>query len=356
MSRRAGGISRRRMIGGGMGLVAATSVGMPALARHRTLCVRVPNGRLGDGLAEILFPAFTAATGIAVTAPGPGSSTADVALSSRPRLLRAAEIAAPIDLAHVPSADVLDPWFLAGTPVIGLGTMAWFMGLAVGPGVSPPERWADLWSDPRLAGRIAVPRQADSTLLDVVAAVFLGGPAVLSEPDGAAAAIETVAALASRIGPCCDDEASVDRALSNGAAAFGFRRHEPLGGAQTTAIPAEGAPMECAFWCLPSDGAQREAAHAFLDFVAHPATQGLLARRLGVLPVADFIAAGLDVETFAALSARRAIRPNFEAYVCNHDAIQSRWDAMLDSSRNAGCKFSLSPPVNFTVAVNTPMA
>lgn len=333
-----------------MGLAAAAAVGLPAIARTRVLRIGAVGGRLGVGLAGTLHAAFSAATGIAVV---PAGAAADVALLPRPALLRAAHGGAllPIDPAAVPAARALDPWFLAGArgAIAGIATMAWLTGLAAAPGRIPPARWSALWTDPGLAGAVVLPDDPESGILDIVAASFFGGPAMLSDPAGVEAAIARMATLSPRVGLWSRDAAVAERALADpaGGMAAGILRHEPLGDTPT-AVPAEGAPMACAFWCLPAGCADRGAAHAFLDFAADPATQGLLARRLGLLPVADFTAAGLDAESFAALASDRAFRPNFEAYDRHHALIAARWAAMR--MRHGGRPgFALSPGVRFHV-------
>lgn len=356
MSDTAWTVSRRGVVGVGAGLAVAAAIGAPALARRRRVVVATIGGRLGEGLAGILHTAAMAATGLEVVAARPDDGDVDVVLQSAPGSFRpalAAERYGAIDPGLVPSAQAVASCFRveAGERVIALGGMAWIMGLASAPDSAPPARWTDLWTDPRFAGRIALPRRADSGFLDVAAAVFLGGTAALGEVDGAKAAIERVAALAPRVGLWWRDEAAAERAVESATVAVSFQRHEPLGAPARTTAPTEGAPMICGFWTLRPDGPEREGAHAFLDFALHPETQGMLARRLGVLPTADFAEARLDVEAFATLTIPRAFRPNVEAYQRNGELIERLWSEMLADAQGAFPKFALTPRVKYRCTV-----
>jgi spermidine/putrescine-binding protein len=211
--------------------------------------------------------------------------------------------------------------------------MAWAMGLAVDRRRGdPPESWRALWDD-GATGTLALPRGLDGALPDIAARLLFGTVAPLATSEGAAAAAAHVGRLAPRTGLWWRDPGEAEAALAAGRVAVAMLRHVPAAatraGALRTAVPAEGGPLVCAFWCRPMGGAAPDAAGAFIEAAADPSTQGTLARALGVMPVVDFAAAGLSVETFAEVAVARPIRPAYETGLCAGDPLTLAWRAML---------------------------
>ncbi|MGF1660321.1 MAG: PotD/PotF family extracellular solute-binding protein [Rubrimonas sp.] len=358
---RAGGLSRRRLLQGGAGALAVGMIGAPAIAQARSLRVASYGGYFENSFKEHVFPEFTAATGIAVesvTQPNSadwlvtmqqaamaGQTPTDVSLYGRDTMIKASRIGGllqPLDLSKIPTASGLDPRFLYAdaTGPVGVGAMSWFVSMVVNPTeISPaPTSWAEFWDSSVYARSLGVSREFNSNFLDVVAATFFEGPEVLSTEEGISAVIAKIAELKPNVALWWSAESQMEQAMKNGDVVGGTYYHDVAGimaadGFPIASIfPKEGNPQNYGSWCLSAGSEKAAEAQEFMTFSCLPATQALMARKIGTAPLMDRASTDLTEDEFAAVSGAPAITPNFEAYLDHETFMKESWEKMLSES------------------------
>ncbi|MEL6264325.1 MAG: extracellular solute-binding protein [Pseudomonadota bacterium] len=354
-------ISRRRVLASGAAMAAA-GLAAPGIlrAQDRVLKIGSYGGYFENSFKEHVYPAFTEATGIAVesmtqpnsadwlltmqNAASAGTVPADISLYGRDTLLKAVRIGglvAPIDLAKVPSAGNLDPYFVyesEGT-AFGVGAMSWFVSMVVNPNVvEVPTSWTAFWETETYEASLGISKEYNSNFMDVVAATFFDGPEILSTTDGIATVIEKTAELKANVALWWDAESQMEQAFKNEDVIGGMYYHDVAGlmaadGFPIVSVfPEEGNPQSYGSWCLSEGSENADLAHAFLTFSSDPATQAIMSRKIGTAPLVSKEAAGLTDEEFDAVSGTPSIRPNFEAYLDHETYMKDAWDTMLAAS------------------------
>ncbi len=354
------GLSRRSLLRTGAAAASVAALGAPALAQTRTIKIGSYGGYFEDSFKQHVYPEFTAATGIEVEsitepngsdwlvtmqqAQAAGQVPADVSLYGRETILKGSRIGgllAPVDLAKMPNATLLDPYFLFedSTGLVGVGAMSWFVSMVVNPDqVEVPASWADFWNSETYASSLGISRQFNSNFLDVVAATFFDGPEVLNDRDGIIAVVAKVAELKPNVALWWTAESQMEQAMKNVDVIGGMYFHDVAGlmaadGFPIVSVfPKEGNPQNYGSWCLSVGSDKAEEAMEFMSFSSDPATQALMSRKIGTAPLLPREKTDLTEAEFASVSGTPTIRPAFEAYLDQETFMKETWEQMLSTS------------------------
>ncbi|MBY6119258.1 ABC transporter substrate-binding protein [Mameliella alba] len=351
-------LNRRTLLKtGAAGLAASSVLGTPLIAQTRSLKIGSYGGYFEDSFKEFVYPAFTDATGIAVEsvtqpnstdwlvtmqqATAAGSVPADLSLYARDTLIKASRIGGllkPLNLAAMPAAGNLDPYFVFEAPegALGVGAMSWFTAMVINPGeVEVPASWADFWDSSIYDASLGLSRNYNSQFLDIVAATFFDGEETFKTDEGILALIEKAAEIKPNVALWWSAESQMEQSMKNGdviggqyyldvanlMAADGF----PI----KPVFPKEGNPQDYGSWCLSSLSDKADEAAEFINFSSDPATQALMSRKIGTAPLLDQSKTDLTDEEFAFVSGTPSIRPAYEAYLDKETFIKESWDKML---------------------------
>lgn len=354
-------IARRAVLGT---MVAGAAAGTIALTRSpggfaaggRRLRIATFGGDFGQQFQDHIYPAFTRATGIAVTPvsrPGgvqfllqleaanrAGSTPVDLCCVAESEMLRGRmrgiwRTLAPEklpNLARVSPADLRPgPYGQDGIPA-----MAWFMTLVANPHeVRPlPDSWQAMWhSAPATWG---IQSGSSSPLFEIAATLRFGSVEVLNTRPGIDAVVAEMAKLRRNVKLWWSDEGTMQTAIQNDEVAGGTFLHDT-----TQALAAQGTPIRSIFpregavrglnmWCQPSASRRTAEADAFLDFACSPKAQVLIARHVRSAPVLPAAALDLTPEEFAAVSTSGPSIPNaVSARVSNSSYLEERFTRMV---------------------------
>lgn len=353
-------MNRRSVLksGSAAGLAAVPGVlGAPLIAQERSLRIGSYGGYFENSFKEHVFPAFTEATGIAVesvTQPNStdwlvtmqqatqaGSVPADLSLYARDTLIKASRIGGllkPLDLAAIPNADNLDPYFVftSDEGALGVGAMSWFTVMVVNPNeVDAPASWVEFWDTSKYEQSLGLSKSYNAHFLDIVAATFFDGEATFATDEGILALIAKAGEIKPNVALWWSAESQMEQSMKNGdviggqyyldvanlMAADGF----PI----NPVFPKEGNPQDYGSWCLSAISEKAAEAAAFIDFSSDPATQALMSRRIGTAPLVPKEMTDLGDDEFAMVSGTPAIRPAYAAYLDRETFIKENWDKML---------------------------
>lgn len=354
-------MNRRTLLqrGGAMaGMAAASSViGTPLIAQTRTLRIGSYGGYFEDSFKEHIYTAFTAATGIeveSVTQPNSsdwlvtmqqataaGSVPTDLSLYARDSLIKASRLGGllkPLDMALVPAASNLDPYFVfeGDEGTLGVGAMSWFTSMVINPNeVEAPTSWAEFWDSSKFEASLGLSKTFNAQFLDITAATFFDGEATLATDEGILATIAKVAEIKPNVALWWTAESQMEQAMKNGDVIGGqyFLDVSNLMASEGFSIqpifPAEGNPQDYGSWCLSALSEKDAEAAEFINFSSDPATQALMSRKIGTAPLVARESTDLTDEEFAFVSGAPAIRPAYAAYLDKETFIKEAWDKML---------------------------
>ena len=354
-------MNRRSLLKSGAsagGLALASSViGTPLIAQTRSLKVASYGGYFENSFKEHVFPAFTAATGIAVEsvtqpnstewlvtmqqATAAGTVPTDLSLYARDTMIKASRLGgliSPLDMAAILDASNLDGYFIFedATGPIGVGALSWFSAMVINPNeVSAPASWADFWDSAVYESSLGLSKNYNSQLLDIIAATFFEGEATFATEDGIVALIEKAAELKPNVALWWTAESQMEQSMKNGDVIGGQYYHDVAqlmaadGFPIQSIFPKEGNPQDYGSWCLSSLSDKGAEAAEFINFTSQPSTQALMSRMIGTAPLVDASITDLTAEEFASVSGSPVIRPAYEAYLDKETFIKESWDRML---------------------------
>lgn len=357
------GVSRRDILKMGVGGSAAAMAVLYApgiLSQSRSIKVGSYGGYFEDSFKEHVYPAFTEATGITVEsvtqpnsadwlvtmqqAASAGSVPADLSLYSRDIMIKASrigELLTSLDATKVPSSSNLDEYFLFQSEglLLGVGAMSWFSSMVINPEqVEAPASWADFWDTNQFEASLGISKLFNSNFLDIVAATFFDGAATLGEKDGIVAVVEKASELKPNVALWWSAESQMEQAMKNEDVIGGLYYHDVAslmsaeGFPISSIFPKEGNPQGYGSWCLSQGSGKSDEAHEFLNFIADPAIQALMSRKIGTAPLVAKEKTDLSEEEFASVSGTPAIIPAYESYLDNETFIKDTWDKMLAAS------------------------
>lgn len=354
-------MTRRTVLkrGGALAAVSAASgmFGTPLIAQTRTLRVGSYGGYFENSFKEHVFPAFTAATGITVEsviqpnstdwlvtlqqATAAGSVPTDVSLFARDTMIKASRLGGlikPLDIASIPNAANLDPYFVfdAGQGAIGVGAMSWFSSMVINPNeVEAPTSWAEFWDTSKYEASLGLSKTFNAQFLDITAATFFDGEATFATDEGILAIIAKVAELKPNVALWWSAESQMEQAMKNGDVIGGqyYLDVSNLMASEGFPIkpifPKEGNPQDYGSWCLSAISDKDAEAAEFMNFSSDPATQALMSRKIGTAPLVAKDKTDLTEDEFAFVSGAPAIKPAYEAYLDKETFIKEAWDKML---------------------------
>ena len=352
-------VRRRAVLAGGLAAGAALAAPSLLRAQDRSLKVGVYGGYFKDAFDEHVFPAFTEETGIAVEsiaeptgeawlvqlqqAARAGQAPADVSMMSLVAMLKGvkAELWAPLDESRLSNLENVLERFVVRYPddrLAGVGAVAWYITLVTNTDEYPeaPESWAALW-DPANADRLGLlALVSNSFLLEVTAATFLGGTDALSTDEGLDDAFAKLAEIKPNVRLWYRDEAQFEQSLKSGEIPMGQYYHDVTGLAAAdgqpvrSTFPTEGGIQDAGCWAVSKASDKLDESHVFVDWMSRPATQALLARRVGTAPTVERSLLDLTDEEFGAVSSEVSpIVPRYDLYESRSDELNARWSELI---------------------------
>lgn len=325
-------------------------------AQGAPLKVGTYGGFFQQSFEEHIFPDFTAATGIEVESiPLPtseawlvqleqagraGQAPADVSMMANTQRIRGerANMWAELDRAAVPNAENLSEFFVHAYDdgrFYGTGAVAWYITLVTNTDVYPeaPTSWQALW-DPANRDRVGLLALAsNSFLLEITAACFFGGNAILETEEGILQVMDKLAEVRPNVRLWYRDEAQFQQALESGEIPMGQYYHDVTGLAAAegqpvrSTFPSEGAVLDSGSWVVARASQRVADSQVFIDYMCQPAIQAKLSRFVGTAPVMDRALTDLTDEEFAAVASEGTpILPAYELYVERRDWVTQMWN------------------------------
>jgi len=353
--------SRRRILLAAAGTVLASTLNWPkhsAAAGQRSLRVSTYGGYFERMFAEHVHPAFTRATGIAVTsieqsegaqflfqlaaADKSGRPPMDVCCAGAIDVLRgrAINLWHTLDPARLPNAAHLPQHFLGTGPngIDSVAAMSWYMTLVVSPGElrALPDSWGALWGSS--VNTWGVMTGSQSPIFEIAANLYFGGNDVLNRKEGIDAVIARIGQLKRNVKLWWQDEGSMQTALLNDDVAGGTYMHDTAmvmarsGTPVRSIFPKEGAVESTNYWCVPNSSTKVTEAQEFINFCCTPEAQELIARYVGSAPVLDHSRLRLSEQELSAVCAPNPpIRAATEARFQFTDYMERQFTRMVTS-------------------------
>jgi putative spermidine/putrescine transport system substrate-binding protein len=323
------GPTRRGLLGAAPALALA---GCAAQGRDRpgrpVLRVSTFGGFFEHGFATHIYPEFTRATGIPVQsiaqaegltflmqliqANRAGIAPLDLCLNAPLDVLRgrSAGIWRAFDPARFRNLGNLPDAFIARGPggMDAIGALGWYVTFACDPTrLRPlPTSWSTLWDrDHRDAWGL---NAGASYLFEITAATWFGGPEILRTHAGIHQVTRKIAELVPNVKLWWDAEGVMQTALENQDVLGGTYFNDVAkvladnGAPVASVFPREGGVIEFGAWCQPTASRRVAEAEAFIDFMASPKAQAIVARHIGAVPLIRRELMDLTPAEFASVS------------------------------------------------------
>ncbi len=323
------GPTRRGVLAAGAGL-SLSGCGFSGQEQDRSPSLRISTygGFFEQGFAAHLYPEFTRATGIKVQsiaqaagltflmqliqANRAGIAPLDLCLNSPLDVLRgrSAGIWRTFDPSRLPNLGNMPDTFIAHGPggMDAVGALGWYVTFACDPTrLHPlPTSWSLLW-EPAYRGAWGLNGGA-SYLFEITAATFFGGTDILGSRAGIHAVTRKIAELTPNVKLWWDSEGVMQTALENQDVLGGTYFNDvakvlAAGGTPVASVfPREGGVIDFGSWCQPSASTRTAEATAFIDFMASPKAQEIVARQIGAVPLIRRELMDLTPAEFASVS------------------------------------------------------
>ncbi len=356
---KAGGVSRRAILGAGAASAAVLS--MPAILRadDKSLKVGVYGGYFKKSFDKHIFPDFTKATGIKVEsvaeptgeawlvqleqAARANRAPADVSMMSQVAMLKgqARNLWTKLDLNKIPNSSNLLGNAInkyEDGSVSGVGAVAWYINLVSNTEVikQEPASWAELW-DPSHKDQLGLlALVSNSFLLEVTAKTFMGGTQALDTEAGILKALDKLAELKDNVRLWYRDEAQFEQGLKTGEIPMGQYYHDVTGLAAAdghpvrSTFPKEGGILDSGSWALSRASKKSDEAHLFMDYMSQPSVQGTLSRKVGTAPTVKRSLLDLTADEFASVSSEiDPIIPRYDLYQTKSDWLNQKWTELI---------------------------
>ncbi len=327
-------------------------------AMAQTLTVSAWGGFFEETLAAEIYPGFTEETGIEVKSIAqPEDSAWMTQLMAAARAKKApADLSLVVDEVLIRGNEVglwagLDPANMAGAKALkdgyikqndegkayGVGALAFYTTFVTNTDYSAeaPASWMDLW-ETKWDNKLGIVTTPNSGLLEVTAKTFFGGYEVMESREGLEKVIAKIAELKPQVSLWYRDEGQFQQALEAGELNAGLYYHDVAmlsiwdGKPIASTFPKEGGIVSDAYWVVPRDSKNVDAAEKFLDYMSRPETQALMARKLGVFPIVPREAMDLTDEEFASVgSDLEPIRVQTHVHLREGDWLESKYQEMI---------------------------
>ena len=339
------------------GILAAPSVLRRAWADD-PIKVSSYGGYFEDMLSQYAYPAFTKETGIeveTVSQPGgfewfvtlknsieAGSPAVDITMAAQGSMRRIPEIFIPLEEANVPNLVNVPEYLIlrndSGTPV-GAPVLAWYATFVTNTDrwPEPPTSWGDAW-DPKFEGELGWGRQISSSyLIDIVAATFHGGNAIMETDEGLITCMEKAAELKDNVRLWFNNEGQFQAMLQSGELTGGQYYHDVTqvmimdGFPVHSTFPKEGGLLDFGSWCVSQGSEKLDVCHEFINWSVSAEAQTLITDSLWTAPVLprDMLPDLSDEAFNRASSTITPIVPNYKVYVEKGDWLDEKWNEML---------------------------
>ncbi|MEI4473990.1 ABC transporter substrate-binding protein [Frigidibacter sp. MR17.24] len=293
-------ITRRQALGGLSALGAAGLLARPSLAQQKTLIVPTLGGVWEQFWRDTVAPAFTEASGAAVTldvgngrvfganlrAAGVDKPPYSIVMTNEvfAQGLRKEGFFEKLDMAKLPNYAATYP-IAQGTD--GYGVVACYSPIGLGYRTdmvqTPPKRWADLWENPEFAGRIGLYNFANSAgKMELLLASKLFGKDQYDSDAGFDAL--------KKLGQVVQVDFNLSTALAGGeivVAPFDFAeiaRLKAQGLPVDYVIPEEGVLAFDQTLNILANGPEKDLAYQYADFILSAAMQEQLMKQFFVSP------------------------------------------------------------------------
>ena len=310
-------------------LAAGLAFGAQSVAYAEEITVSAWGGFFEETLKEVIYPGFTAETGITVrsiaqpadqawltqltNAARAKTAPADLSLVADEVLIRGQAIGlwATLDGANIPNTQTLIDGFTKTSDdgnLYAVGALSWYTTLVTNTDAAPdaPTTWADLWSRD-WDGKLGLTSNANSGLMEATALTFFGGYDIMETREGLEQVIAKIAELKPQVQLWYRDEGQFQQSLEAGELAGGLYYHDVTmlsaadGLPVVSTFPKEGGILGDAYWIVPRDSKNVAAAEQFINYMSRPQVQAEMARNLGVAPVAKRETMDLTDEEFASV-------------------------------------------------------
>lgn len=315
-------------------------------------------GFFEETLKEAIYPGFTEETGIAVrsiaqpadqawltqltNAARAKTAPADLSLVADEVFLRGQSIDlwADLDAANIPNTATLMDGFTKANDEGGLnavGALTWFTTFVTNTEAVPdtPSTWADLWTRD-WDGKLGLTSNSNSGLMEAAALTFFGGYEAMETREGLERIIAKIAELKPQVQLWYRDEGQFQQSLEAGELVGGLYYHDVTmlsaadGLPVVSTFPKEGGILGDAYWIVPRDSKNIDAAEKFINYMIRPDVQAKMARNLGVAPVARRDTMDLSDEEFASVgSAGNPIRMQTHIHLREGDWLSDKYLEMI---------------------------
>ncbi len=335
-----------------LALVGATG----AFAQEIT--VSAWGGFFEETLKAEIYPGFTEATGIEVrsiaqpadqawltqltNAARAKKTPADLSLVAAEVLARGQSIGlwAKLDGGAMPATDGLSEGYVRTDDdgnVIAVGALAWYTTFVTNTEFTAdaPASWAEMWTTD-WDGKLGLNSAPNSGLMEATAVTFFGGYDIMETREGLEQVIAKIAELKPQVSLWYRDEGQFQQGLEAGEYNAGLYYHDVTnisaadGNPVQSNFPKEGGVASDAFWIVPRDSQNIEAAQQFINYMSQPEVQAKLVRTLGVAPVVPVGSTDLTAEEFAAVGSDIApLRVQTEIHLREGDWLSDKYLEMI---------------------------
>ena len=352
-------LNRRTFLTASAAAIGATALSAPFISRAASsepLRVGTYGGYFQDSFDTHIYPEFTKATGIEIesigeptgeawlvqleTAARAGQAPADVSMMAQvPRLKgQNSKLWAPLDDAAIPNAKNLPDHFVhryEDGSVSGIGAVSWYITLVTNTDAYPeaPTSWKALWDPANEDSLGLLALVTNSYLLEVTAATWFGGTAVLDTEEGILKVMDKP-----NVRLWFRDEGQFQQALESGEIPMGQYYHDVAGLAAAdgkpvrSTFPEEGGVLDSGSWSVSKASKRLDEAHVFIDYMCQPAIQSKLSRFVGTAPVIARDLTDLTDAEFAAVASDIApILPRYDIYDARGDWLNQKWSELIAS-------------------------
>ncbi|MBU2942902.1 extracellular solute-binding protein [Shimia thalassica] len=315
-------------------------------------------GFFEETLKEVIYPGFTEETGITVrsiaqpadqawltqltNAARAKKAPADLSLVADEVFVRGQSINlwANLNADNIPNTQTLLDGFTKTSDdgnLNAVGALSWFTTFVTNTDTvaEAPTSWADLWTRD-WDGKLGLTSNANSGLMEATALTFFGGYDVMETREGLEKVIAKIAELKPQVQLWYRDEGQFQQSLEAGELVGGLYYHDVTmlsamdGLPVVSTFPKEGGILGDAYWIVPRDSKNIEAAEKFINYMIRPDVQAEMARNLGVAPVAKRDAMDLTDEEFASVgSSGTPIRSQTHIHLREGDWLSDKYLEMI---------------------------
>ena len=339
-------------------LTTCVFVGVSSVALAEEITVSSWGGFFEETLRDVIYPGFTEETGIEVrsiaqpadqawltqltNAARAKTAPADLSLVADEVLIRgnSIDLWASMDGDAMPAIAGLKDGYVHKNPegqVYAVGALSWYTTFVTNTDFTAdaPESWAAFWEND-WDGKLGMTSNANSGLMEATAKTFFGGYEIMETREGLEQVIAKIAELKPQVSLWYRDEGQFQQGLEAGEFNAGLYYHDVTtlsamdGNAVQSNFPKEGGIVGDAYWIVPRDSKNIEAAQQFIDYMSRPDIQASMARNLGIFPVVPREATDLTDEEFASVGSEiEPIRTQTEIHLREGDWLSDKYLEMI---------------------------